>query len=118
MSLERSSGGRRNCLLAALAPADQSLLALHSKELSFELGTLLQEAGSPVEFVYFPHEGMISLLAVMSDGQGIETATVGNEGVVGAMAGFGVGQGFARAVVQAPLVASRSEGAAFQVAVQ
>ena len=28
---------------------------------------------------------MISLLAVMSDGQGIETATVGSEGVVGAV---------------------------------
>jgi hypothetical protein len=36
---------------------------------------------------------MISLLAVMSDGQGIETATVGSEGVVGAMSGFGIRRG-------------------------
>jgi hypothetical protein len=31
---------------------------------------------------------MISLLAVMTDGRGIETATVGSEGGVGAMSGF------------------------------
>jgi CRP-like cAMP-binding protein len=61
---------------------------------------------------------MISLLAVMSDGQGIETATVGSEGVVGAMYGFGIRRGFTRAVVQAPLVASRISTAHFHIAVQ
>ena len=86
--------------------------------MSFELGLLLQEPDKPTEFVYFPHQGMISLLAVMSDGQGIETATVGSEGVVGAMSGFGIRRGFTRAVVQAPLVASRISCAHFQAAVQ
>jgi len=61
--------GRRNRLLAALTSEDHSLLAPHFKELPVELGSLLQEAGEPVEYVYFPHEGMISLLAVMSDGR-------------------------------------------------
>ena len=61
---------------------------------------------------------MISLLAVMSDGQGIETATVGSEGVVGAMCGFGIRRGFTRAVVQAPLVASRISSVQFHTAVQ
>jgi CRP-like cAMP-binding protein len=61
---------------------------------------------------------MISLLAVMSDGQGIETATVGSEGVVGAMSGFGIRRGFTRAVVQAPLVASRISCTQFQAAIQ
>jgi CRP-like cAMP-binding protein len=50
---------------------------------------------------------MISLLAVMSDGQAIETATIGSEGVVGAMAGFDRRVAFARAVVQAPMHAAR-----------
>ena len=68
-------------------PADQSLLDPHLETLPIKQGTLLQEAGEPIEQVYFPHEGMISLLAIMSDGQAIETATVGNEGAVGAMSG-------------------------------
>jgi hypothetical protein len=50
------------------------------------MGTVLQEPETPIEFVYFPLEGMVSLFAVMSesDGRGIEIATVGKEGVVSA----------------------------------
>ena len=118
MASERSGQGRRNRLLAALTSEDHSLLTPYFKELSLELGWVLHEAGEPVEHIYFPHEGMVSLLAVMSDGQGIETATVGSEGVVGAMSGFGIRRGFTRAVVQAPLVASRISSVQFHTAVQ
>ena len=116
MAPEHSGEGRRNRLLAALTSEDHSLLAPHFKEQSFELGLVLHEAGEPVENIYFPHEGMVSLLAVMSEGQGIETATVGSEGVVGAMSGFGIRLNFTRAVVQAPLRASRISRAQFQTA--
>ncbi len=116
MASEHSDEGRRNRLLAALTSEDHSLLAPHLQKLSFELGALLQEAGNPVEHVYFPHAGMVSLLAVMSDGQGIETATVGSEGVVGAISGFGARRNFTRAVVQAPLVASRISNVHFRAA--
>ncbi len=109
---------RRNRLLSALTSEDHSLLAPHMREVSLELGSLLHEPGEPVEHIYFPHQGMVSLLAVMSDGQGIETATVGSEGVVGAMSGFGARRGFTRAVVQAPLVASRISSLHFQAAIQ
>jgi CRP-like cAMP-binding protein len=44
---------------------------------------VLREPGDEVDHVYFPHSGMLSLLAVMRDGKAIETATVGREGVVG-----------------------------------
>jgi hypothetical protein len=53
MLLEDSGQGRRNRLLTALAPEDHFLLTPHLKELSLELGSLLQEAGEPVEFIYF-----------------------------------------------------------------
>jgi CRP-like cAMP-binding protein len=108
----RTIGSRRR------ARPNHSLLAPHLKELSLKLGSLLQEAGEPVEHIYFPQQGMISLLAVMSDGQGIETATVGSEGVVGAMSGFGIRRGFTRAVVQAPLLASHISRVQFHTAVQ
>jgi hypothetical protein len=49
---------------------------------------VLSEAGDEVDPVYFPHFGMLSLLAVLGDGKAIETATVGREGVVGATAAF------------------------------
>jgi CRP-like cAMP-binding protein len=118
MVSEFSGQSGQNRLLAALSPPDHSLLAPYLKDLTFELGSLLQEAGEPVEHIYFPQQGLVSLLTVMSDGQGIETATVGNEGVIGAMSGFSARRGFTRAVVQAPLMASRISRAEFHKAVQ
>ena len=111
MATERASHNRRNRLLAQLAPDDQALLQPHLDEVSLKVGTLLHEVGSPVKYVYFPYNGMISLLAVMRDGQAIETATVGSEGVVGATAGFGTRAAFTRAVVQAPMLAARVSAA-------
>jgi CRP-like cAMP-binding protein len=79
-----------NKLLSSL-PRDQfDLLAPHLISQSSEQGLVLNEAGDEVDYVYFPHYGMLSLLAVLKDGKGIETATVGREGVVGAMAGLGL----------------------------
>jgi hypothetical protein len=52
MALEHSGQGRQNRLLAALTSADHSLLD-HLKELSLKLGSLLQEAGEPVEHISF-----------------------------------------------------------------
>lgn len=49
----------------------------------------LQQAGQPLESVYFPWGGVCSLVATMSDGRMAELATVGREGIVGYMAAFG-----------------------------
>jgi CRP-like cAMP-binding protein len=118
--MDATSAGppRRNRLLAALSRADQSLLEGHFETLHFKHGLVLQEPARAIEQVYFPHAGMISLLAVMADGEAIETATVGEEGVVGAMSGFGTRVGFTRAVVQAPLFASRISSREFRKAIQ
>jgi CRP-like cAMP-binding protein len=118
MNLTTAGAGRRNRLLAALSPADRSLLERVGETLPMKQGVVLQEPGQPIEHVYFPHEGMISLLAVMTDGQAIETATVGSEGVVGAMSGFGTRLGFTRAVVQAPGNASVLPTREFRKAIQ
>ena len=68
---------------------------------------MLFEAGDEVDQVYFPHYGMLSLLAVLRDGKAIETATVGREGVVGAMAGLGLYKSLVRVVVQMPVACSK-----------
>ncbi len=79
---------------------------------------MLNEPGDEPDRVWFPHTGMVSLLAVMSDGKAVETATVGREGVVGAMAGLGQHIPLTRGVVQVRLVASRAAAAPFRRAVQ
>jgi CRP-like cAMP-binding protein len=99
---DRSSPNGENRLLAALPPSDLSLLHPHLKRTVLEQGTLLQERDDRVECAYFPLSGMISLLAVMGDGQAIETAIVGREGTVGAMSGLGPWHAASRAVVTVP----------------
>ncbi len=57
---------------------------------------VLHEPGQPIERVYFPLSGMISLLAVMQSGEAIETGIVGSDGLVGgdaAINGHVFGQG-------------------------
>lgn len=93
---------KRNRLLAALRPTELALLQPHLKEVQLEQGVILQEQGERIERVYFPNSGMISLLAVMDQGNAVETATVGREGAVGAMSGLGPRRAFTRAVVQMP----------------
>ena len=53
------------------------------KETTLVLGSVLCAPGEPIEHVYFPLSGMVSLLTVMKSGEAIETAIIGREGVVG-----------------------------------
>jgi hypothetical protein len=50
---------------------------------------VLHDIGEELEHVYFPHAGMVSLVAVMQSGATVETVTIGRSGVIGASAGLG-----------------------------
>jgi CRP-like cAMP-binding protein len=106
----------RNRILAHLSADDLALLTPNFVEIQLGLNEVLIEAGGPLDYVYFPQGGMVSLLAVMHGGRCIETATVGNEGAVGAISSAGFKRSFIRAVVQSPLSASRISAKAFGAA--
>ena len=106
-----------NKLLASLPRGDFDRLLPHLSTLSLPQGTMLTEAGDEVDQIYFPHYGMLSLLAVLRDGKAIETATVGPEGVVGAMAGLGLYKSLVRVVVQMPIACSKIAAAHFRTVV-
>jgi CRP-like cAMP-binding protein len=89
---------RENRLLAALPATALSLLAPRLKLTPLRQGEVVFEFGDPVDRVYFPRTGVISLLVVTSDGAGIETATIGREGAVGLHCGLGKRRSFTRAV--------------------
>ena len=105
-----------NKLLASLPREDFDRLLPHLSTVSLQQGTVLFEAGDEVDQIYFPHDGMLSLLAVLRDGKAIETATVGREGVVGAMAGLGLYKSLVRVVVQMPLACSKIAATHFRTA--
>jgi CRP-like cAMP-binding protein len=105
-----------NKLLSALQRAQFDLLAPHLTTVSLSRGQMLLGAGDEFDHVYFPQNGMLSLLAVLGDGKAIETATVGREGVVGAMAGFGLYKSLVRVIVQLPLAVSQISAVQFRKA--
>ena len=96
-----------NKLLASLPRGDFDRLLPYLSTVPLAQGVVLSESGDEVDQIYFPHFGMISLLAVLRDGKAIETATVGREGVVGAMAGLGIYRSMVRVVVQMPMACSK-----------
>jgi CRP-like cAMP-binding protein len=105
-----------NKLLSALPRGHFDLLAPHFTTVSLSQGVMLAGAGEEFDHVYFPLNGMLSMLAVLRDGKAIETATVGREGVVGAMAGFGIYKSLVRVVVQLPTAVSKIPAAQFRKA--
>ena len=100
MTAERTTGHLDNRLLAAIPPAVLRLLAPDLKEKIFKQGVVLQEAGEPIEHIYFPQTGMISLVVVTQDGAAVEAGTIGREGAVGIHGGLGQRFAFTRAVAQ------------------
>lgn len=60
----------------------------------------LHEPGAPLELVYFPNSGLVSMVIVTREGKMVEVGVVGNEGVVGAPAFVGLSRIPQRAVVQ------------------
>src|SRR5258707_10965938 len=105
-----------NKLLAALPRSQFNLLVPHLTVATLAQSTVVYEVGDEVDQIYFPHNGMFSLLAVMRDGKAIETATVGREGVIGAMAGLGLYKSLVRTIVQLPTTATKISSPQFRKA--
>ncbi len=103
----RFDPGKLNRFLAALPAPDFALLAPHLRAVALDRGAMLHDAGDEIEHVYFPHSGMVSLVAVMQSGATVETMTVGRGGVIGVTAGLGSRRAFGRAIVQLPGAAAR-----------
>ena len=110
----------------AHVPIGQNLLlnalngnGLHTLMPSLELITLglrhmLYEPNVPVEYVYFPVDGVMSMLAQLENDIEIEVGTVGNEGMIGLPLFLGTDTTPGRAFSQVPGHAYRLPAAAFK----
>ncbi|MUL37372.1 Crp/Fnr family transcriptional regulator [Gloeocapsopsis sp. AAB1 = 1H9] len=80
----------KNRLLASLPREEYERLQPYLEPVSLDFKRELYQPNVPIEFVYFPLEGVCSLLSLSSEGQLIEVGTVGNEGMVGLPVFLGV----------------------------
>ena len=74
---------RTNRLLSLLSDDDYERLRRHLSPVVFEYKKSLYEASRPIEQVYFPIDGVASLVITTAEGAGAEVGTIGSEGMVG-----------------------------------
>jgi CRP-like cAMP-binding protein len=103
----------QNRLLRALSPATvpQVLLELHPVALQLKDTLIVPDA--PITTVYFPLDGVVSVISTLADGTSVEVGSIGNEGLVGLPCFLQGDRMPFTAVVQVPGVALKLETAAF-----
>ena len=92
----------RNQLLASLSLHDGEMLRPHLRLVELTDRAVLIEAGKSVQRVYFPHSGIISLVASFANGQSVDMAMIGRDSVFGALAAFNGWISRTNAIVRLP----------------
>jgi CRP-like cAMP-binding protein len=103
----------RNLLLAALSPAGRQHLLSRCEPVELALGEVLYEPGKPIQHVFFPTNGIISLITPIDGHLGLEIGLVGNEGMLGVSMLLGVEESQLKALVQGAGSAWRMEAVRF-----
>jgi CRP-like cAMP-binding protein len=103
-----------NRLLAVLPPPEADALAAHLEPVFLPVERVLYERDAPIEHVYFPTRGVVSMVSSMETGSIVEIATVGREGMVGIPIVLGQDTTTHRAFVQVPGEGVRIEVAAYR----
>ncbi|MGB6624079.1 MAG: cyclic nucleotide-binding domain-containing protein, partial [Candidatus Acidiferrales bacterium] len=80
----------RNKILLLISDEEYARIRPHLEYLSMPHHLSLYEPGQPLEFVYFPNSGMVSLVIATEDGRTVEVGEVGKEGFAGTQAAVGI----------------------------
>ena len=79
----------------------------HIQMVELRKGAVLYESGAHIEHTYFPHDCVVSLMAVLEDGGSAEVSLFGREGVLGYVSSTVSREAFGRYIVQITGTASR-----------
>lgn len=90
----------KNMILAALSQKEYKRLLPNLEFISLPLDVSLYRSGDAIDYVYFPDEGLVSLVTKMRNGTIIEVGLIGSEGMVGIPVLLGDNIAFEEAIVQ------------------
>jgi CRP-like cAMP-binding protein len=93
---------RTNRLLSLLSDDDYERLRPHLARTAFDYRKSLYEAQRPIGQVFFPIDGVASLVITTADGGSAEVGTIGSEGIVGLPICFGERDAPSSVYVQVP----------------
>jgi CRP-like cAMP-binding protein len=89
-----------NRLLNFLSADNRSILAPHAKRVSLVPRNILEEANQPIEYIYFPEDGVASVVGTSKAMGQYEVGMIGKEGMTGLMVVLGNSQSPLRTFVQ------------------
>src|ERR1700731_4372908 len=116
--MSAQSNWPRNRLLLALPPSNLKQLMPELEQIRCRREQVLMDADSSLDHVFFPDIGVISAVAVYSDGSIIEMATIGREGCTAVQAVLGAETSSIRLLVQLPGGEAKMSRPAFTQAMQ
>lgn len=100
-----------NSLLESLPLADRARIKKCCVPVDLDLDAILCEANQPIEDVYFPLTGYISLIKTVGRHPPLEMGLIGSEGMLGATLALGINTARLRGVVQGAGTALRMTSA-------
>ena len=103
-----------NALLRSLSKKDLEALRPHLELVDLKVSQVLYEMEDPIDWIYLPEVGLLSLITVMVSGAALETSIVGREGGVGFVEALGSGILYSRVIVQIPGKAYRLRAVAYR----
>ena len=106
---------KNNRILSALPKTEYERLIKLLEPVDLALNEILLEADQKSELLYFPTQGIVSLISVLDDGATTEIGLIGKEGMVGTLQFLGDGTLNSRTVVQVEGTAMRIESEVLQV---
>jgi CRP-like cAMP-binding protein len=109
---------RANLLLAALPVADYQRILPSLEAVPLKVRDFLYERYQPIEYVYFPLNGLASILVALDRRTFVEAAIVGGEGMVGLPVFMGASMSNTFSFYQIPGVAVRMRADLFRAEIQ
>jgi len=88
-----------NGFLSALSADDYDLIRPHLRTADLPHEVVLVETGETLKHAYFPHRGVISLVADLARGEHVQVAMIGRDSLLGALAAMGDASALNNAVV-------------------
>ena len=100
-----------NRILNTLSRSEYERLTPYLEPVNLAQGEVLYRPDEPINYVYFPNRGVISLVSSFEDGASVEVGMVGNEGMFGVSVFLGSITTPLEAIVQLPGDALRMRAA-------
>ncbi len=100
--IPQPDGTVRNRLLRSVEASIYAQLLPHLELVRYPLERVVYEPGHVFDYVYFPCNGVLSMLTVLENGDLVEIATIGNEGMADLSVFLGLKVSSSRLLVQVP----------------